>query len=413
MIRKLAGKTVFITGASRGIGKQIALKVAEDGANVVIAAKTTEAHPKLPGTIYSAAEEVEAAGGKALPVQCDLRDEQNVKNAIDEAVKKFGGIDILVNNASAISLTGTLQTEMKRYDLMHSINTRGTFMTSKYCIPHLLKGSNPHILNLSPPLVMNPRWFKDHVAYTMAKYGMSMCVLGMAAELAPHGIAVNALWPRTAVWTAAMKMLGGGDDVAKNCRKPEVLSDAAYAILTKDSRSFTGNFCIDEEVLKAEGVTDMDKYAVAPGNPLMPDFFLPDEMIKGFDIEVTPAGAHQAQAEATPSSTGSKAERIFTAMEGILTDDMRSELNACLSFQVSGQNWYIDASTARPLKVAKGEADTKPDVTFICDDDTFAQIASGELKATNAFMGGKLKVKGNLALAMKAEKLFGKMKSKL
>ncbi len=270
----LAGKTLFITGASRGIGKAIALRAARDGANIVIAAKTTEAHPKLPGTIYSAAKEIEEAGGKALPCVVDIRDEAQIAAAVAKAVETFGGIDILINNASAISLTGTVATTMKRYDLMHGVNTRGTFACSQACIPHLRKASNPHILNNSPPLNMEPRWFGPHVAYTMAKFGMSMCVLGMAEELKPEGIAVNALWPRTVIATSAVQNLLGGDETMRGSRTPEIMADAAYAILTKPSREFTGNFCIDDEILAQSGVTDFSKYQSVPGAELFPDFFI-------------------------------------------------------------------------------------------------------------------------------------------
>jgi len=270
----LRGKTLFITGASRGIGLAIALRAARDGANVAIAAKTTEPHPKLPGTIHTAAEAIEAAGGRALPLAVDIRDEERIHAAVQQTVAAFGGIDILVNNASAIFLAGTLDTPMKRFDLMHQINTRGTFACSQACLPHLKRASNPHILNLSPPLNMDPRWFAPHVAYTMAKYGMSMCVLGMSEEFRPDGIAVNALWPRTPIDTAAVRNLLGGEATLRGSRKPEIVADAAHAILTRDSRSCTGNFFIDDEVLREAGVTDFDQYAVAPGNPLLPDFFL-------------------------------------------------------------------------------------------------------------------------------------------
>lgn len=264
---------MFITGASRGIGLAIALRAARDGANIAIAAKTAEPHPKLPGTVYTAAEDIEKAGGKALPLIVDVREEAMVEEAVAKTVEKFGGIDILVNNASAIMLTGTESTPMKRYDLMHSVNTRGTFLTSQKCIPHLRKADNPHILNNSPPLNMKAKWFKNHVAYTMAKYGMSMCALGMAAELEDDGIAVNTLWPRTAIATSAIKLIGG-DEMMKACRKPEIMADAAYTILTKNSRECTGNFFIDDEVLAANGVTDFDQYVVTPGLDLAPDFFL-------------------------------------------------------------------------------------------------------------------------------------------
>jgi citronellol/citronellal dehydrogenase len=270
----LKGKTLFITGASRGIGLAIALRAARDGANVAIAAKTTEPHPRLPGTIYTAAEEIEKAGGKALACIVDVRDEAQVEAAVAKAVETFGGIDILVNNASAISLTGTVATSMKKYDLMHQINTRGTFLVSQKCIPHLARAENPHILNNSPPLNMETKWFAPHVAYTMAKFGMSMCVLGMAGELGPQGIAVNALWPRTPIATSAVKNLLGGDTMMRGSRIPEIMADAAYAIFNRPSRECTGNFFIDDEVLAAEGVTDFSGYAVDPSAPLLPDFFI-------------------------------------------------------------------------------------------------------------------------------------------
>jgi citronellol/citronellal dehydrogenase len=271
--RTLAGKTLFITGASRGIGKAIGLRAARDGANVVIAAKTAEPHPKLPGTIHTAAEEMEAAGGRALAVQCDIREEEQVEEAIGKAVETFGGLDVLVNNASAIFLAGTVETPMKRYDLMHQVNARGTYLCSQKAIPHLAQAENPHILNLSPPLSLEPKWFAPHVAYTMAKYGMSLCVLGMAEELRDRGIAVNALWPRTVIRTAALAMLGGAVPEERT-RKPAIMADAAHAVLTRPAGDCTGNFFIDDEVLAQEGVTDLDVYAVEPGNPLYPDFFV-------------------------------------------------------------------------------------------------------------------------------------------
>jgi citronellol/citronellal dehydrogenase len=273
----LKNKTLFITGASRGIGLAIAVRAARDGANVAIAAKSDQPHPKLPGTIHTAAAEVEAAGGKALAMQVDIRDENAVAAAVSQCAEHFGGIDILINNASAISLTGTLETPMKRFDLMFGVNVRGTFVCSQACLPHLKQsaeaGRNPHILNLSPPLSMKPHWFAPHVAYTMAKYGMSMCVLGMAEEFRADGIAVNALWPRTVIATAALNLIPLANP--KLGRKPEILADAAYTILTRDSRSCTGNFFIDDEVLSAAGVQDLDAYAVTPGNrDLLPDFFV-------------------------------------------------------------------------------------------------------------------------------------------
>ena len=268
----LAGKTLFITGASRGIGLAIALRAARDGANVAIAAKSDVPNPKLPGTIHSAAAEIEAAGGKALAARCDIREEAEVQAAVAATVERFGGIDILVNNASAIWLRGTLDTPMKRYDLMHQVNIRGTFLCSQACLPHLRKAANPHILTLSPPLDMQAKWFAPHVAYTIAKFGMSECVLGMAEEFRAEGIAINALWPRTVINTAALAMIPGID--TRGCRKPEILADAAHAILTTPSRQRTGRFFIDEEVLREAGITDFSAYAVEPGHPLTTDLFL-------------------------------------------------------------------------------------------------------------------------------------------
>ncbi|HMH67673.1 MAG TPA: NAD(P)-dependent oxidoreductase [Pinirhizobacter sp.] len=268
----LAGKTLFITGASRGIGLAIALRAARDGANIVIAAKSGVPNPKLPGTIHTAAAEIEAAGGKALALQVDIREEDQVRDAVAAAVEHFGGIDICVNNASAIWLAGTEGTPMKRYDLMHQVNTRGTFMVTQACLPHLRKASNPHVLMLSPPPSLDPKWYAPHTAYTIAKFGMSLCVLGMSAELAGVGIAVNALWPRTVIATAAIGMIEGIR--AENCRKPEIVADAAHAILVRPSRESSGRFFIDDEVLAAEGVRDLSKYAVKQGQKLAPDLFL-------------------------------------------------------------------------------------------------------------------------------------------
>lgn len=270
----LAGKTLFITGASRGIGLAIACRAARDGANVAIAAKTAEPHPRLPGTIHTAAREIEAAGGKALPLVCDIRDEAQVQAAVAATVEAFGGIDICVNNASAISLTPTLKTDMKRFDLMHQINLRGTFLVSKSCLPHLLEADNPHVLNLAPPLNFEAKWFAPHVAYSMAKYGMSLCVLGMAEEYRAEGVAFNALWPRTAIATAAIRNVIGGDELIRRSRKPEIIADAAWFILTRPAREFTGNFCVDDEVLEAAGITDLTGYAVDPDVDLAPDFFV-------------------------------------------------------------------------------------------------------------------------------------------
>jgi len=271
----LKGKVLFITGASRGIGKAIALRAARDGARIVIAAKTVEPHPKLPGTIYTAAEEIRAAGGEALPIPVDVRFEDQIQQAVEQAVAHFGGIDILVNNASAIYLAGTLETPMKRFDLMHQVNVRATFACSQACLPHLMKAENPHILVLSPPLKLEPRWFAPHLAYTLSKYGMSMCVLGLAEEFREAGVAVNALWPRTTIATAAVRNLLGGEEMVRRSRKPEIVADAAHVILTQPSRRCTGNFFIDEDVLRQVGVTDFTRYAVDPSvGELMPDLFI-------------------------------------------------------------------------------------------------------------------------------------------
>ncbi|KAE8748343.1 hypothetical protein FOCC_FOCC004979 [Frankliniella occidentalis] len=406
MMGKLAGRTLFITGGSRGIGKAIALRAAQDGANIVIAAKTAEPHPKLPGTIYTAAKEVEAAGGKCLPCIVDVREETQVRAAVDAAIKAFGGIDILVNNASAISLTSTLDTEMKRYDLMQNINTRGTFLVSKICIPHLKKSTNPHILNLSPPLNMSKHWFSNHVAYTMAKYGMSMCVLGMAEEFASDGIAVNALWPRTAIHTAAIEMLTGPDS-ARHSRKPEIMADAAYHILTKPSRSCSGNFFIDDDVLKAEGVTDLTHYACDPSyaDKLMPDFFLDDSPNTSFEIS-----------KMKPNLGGGEGiAKIFKTIEDKINPELVKKVQGVYLFQVSGAEegfWHIDLKNGSGSS-GKGKPEAAPDCTLSMDSKNFFDMFSGKLKPSAAFMTGKLKITGNLQIAMKLEKLMSSLKSKM
>ena len=274
----LAGKTLFITGASRGIGLAIALRAAGDGANIAIAAKTAEPHPKLAGTIYTAAQEIERAGGKALPLIVDVRDETVVKDALAKTAARFGGIDIVVNNASAIQLTGVVDTDMKRFDLMHQINARGTFLVSKWAIAYLAKAANPHILMISPPLDMKEKWFAPHTAYSMAKFGMSLVVLGLAGELRSQGIAVNALWPRTIIATAAIKNLLGGEEMMRRARRPAIMADAAYAIFCTPSRQLTGRFLIDDNFLAERGVTDFDRYRVDPTQDLAPDFFVPDDI---------------------------------------------------------------------------------------------------------------------------------------
>ncbi|CAM4730614.1 unnamed protein product [Leuciscus chuanchicus] len=409
---KLAGCTLFITGASRGIGKAIALKAARDGANVVIAAKTADLHPKLPGTIYTAAAEIEAAGGKALPCIVDVRDEKQINDAVEQAVEKFGGIDILVNNASAINLTGTLETPMKKVDLMMGVNLRGTYLTSKLCIPHLLKSKNPHILNLSPPLNLNPVWFKNHTAYTMAKYGMSMCVLGMAEEFR-GSIAVNALWPKTAIQTAAMDMLGGSE-IGKQCRKVEIMADAAYAILEKPS-SFTGQFVIDEDILKKEGIKDFDIYAVVPGHPLLPDFFL-DEQPEDLAKQMQEHGATPVfKSGKADSATAGPISEMFNIIRGILSPDIVKTTKGVYRFDLSGEHagvWYIDLKNDAG-SAGHGEPPGKADVVMSMDSADFVKMFGGKLKPTMAFMSGKLKIKGDMGLAIKLEKMMAMMKSKL
>lgn len=411
---KLAGCTVFITGASRGIGKAIALKAAKDGANIVIAAKTTQVHPKLPGTIYTAAEEIEAAGGKALPCVVDVRDEQQISNAVEKAVEKFGGIDILVNNASAISLTNTLETPTKRVDLMMNVNTRGTYLTSKACIPYLKKSKVAHILNLSPPLNLNPIWFKQHCAYTIAKYGMSMCVLGMAEEFKGE-IAVNALWPKTAIHTAAMDMLGGSG-VESQCRKADIIADAAYSIFKKP-KSFTGNFIIDENILKEEGIKNFDIYAIKPGHPLIPDFFLdeyPDTAAKKMESGSAPQFKEE-KPQPTAKPPSGAVEETFRIVKNSLSDDIVKATQAVYLFELSGEDggtWFLDLKN-KGGQVGFGKPSNQADVVMSMSTDDFVKMFSGKLKPTMAFMSGKLKIKGNMSLAIKLEKLMNQMNAKL
>lgn len=422
MIKHLAGKTVFISGASRGIGKAIALRCAKDGANVIIAAKTAEPHPKLPGTIYTAAKEIEEAGGNCLPCMVDIRYEDQVQKAFEDGAKKFGGIDILINNASAISLTGTLDTPMKKYDLMNQVNARGTFLCSKAAIPYLQKSKNPHILNLSPPLSLNPKWFKNNVAYTMAKYGMSFCVLGMSEEFKEDGIAVNALWPRTAIATDAIDFIGSVE-MRKQSRTVDIMADAAYQILTKDSRTFTGKFVIDEHILRDEcGVTNFDKYAVAPGNPLLLDFFLDEEenaqsatlvgQIKSSTPSSKPAAAEQA------TSAGSGTANVASSMDKIramISPDLIQKMKGVYLFKIPDANptdWYLDLKNGDGC-LTSGQYEGKVNCTMTMNAEVFEKLVKGDLKPTAAFMTGKLKIKGDMGLAMKLEKLMGSLKSKL
>ncbi|XP_059048579.1 hydroxysteroid dehydrogenase-like protein 2 [Achroia grisella] len=404
---KLAGRTLFITGASRGIGKAIALKAAQDGANVVIAAKTAEPHPKLPGTIYTAAEEIEALGGKALPCIVDVRDEKQIQNAIDAAVKQFNGIDILVNNASAITLTDTEHTDMKRYDLMHNINTPGTFLASKLCLPHLKNSNHAHILNLSPPLNLNPYWFSLHVAYTMAKYGMSMCVLGMAEEFKQYNVGVNALWPRTAIATAAIDMLTGDTSTS---RKVDIVSDAAYFMLCKDPKTYTGNFAIDDDVVTEAGVKNLDPYACDPSNVpnLLLDFFLEHP---GSQAQLKQA-VKKSEAKATSSG---QIPQLFESISKSLSADLVKKTQAIYQFNVKGKEegvWHIDLKNGDG-SCGQGEPKSPPDATLTMEGANFADMFAGKLKPTTAFMMGKLKIAGDIQKAMKLEKMMKSLKNKV
>ncbi|XP_026751288.2 hydroxysteroid dehydrogenase-like protein 2 isoform X2 [Galleria mellonella] len=402
---KLAGRTLFITGASRGIGKAIALKAAKDGANVVIAAKTAEPHPKLPGTIYTAAEEIEALGGKALPCIVDVRDEKQVQKAVDDAAKKFNGIDILVNNASAITLTDTAHTDMKRYDLMHNINTRGTFLASKLCLPHLKNSNHAHILNLSPPLNMNPYWFSLHVAYTMAKYGMSMCVLGMAEEFKQFNIGVNALWPRTAIATAAIEMLTGDTSTS---RKVDIVSDAAYVMLCKDPKTYTGNFALDDDIVTEAGVKDLTPYACDPSNVsnLLLDFFLNEP---GWPTQP------KSEVKKPQAGAGGQIPQLFDAISKTLSADLVKKTQAIYQFNVKGKEegvWHIDLKNGDG-SCGQGEPKSPPDATLTMDGANFADMFAGKLKPTTAFMMGKLKIAGDIQKAMKLEKMMKSLKNKV
>jgi NAD(P)-dependent dehydrogenase (short-subunit alcohol dehydrogenase family)/putative sterol carrier protein len=424
---RLAGKVLYISGASRGIGLEFAKKAARDGAKVAIAAKTAEPHPKLPGTIYTAAKEIEALGGTALPLIVDVRNEADVQKSVEDTVRQLGGIDILINNASAISLTGTQETPMKTYDLMHSINTRGTYLVSKCCLPYLkesaTKGRNPHILNNSPPLSLKPVWFKNHVAYTMAKYGMSMCVLGMAEEFREAGIAVNAIWPKTAIMTAAMVMMGGGDGISAQCRKPEIMADAAYVILTRHSREFTGNFCVDEHILREVGVTDFSPY-LAPGateDSLMPDFFLDEFLLaQGGEEEAedivarvveNPAIKKAADPAAAPA--GGQIEAVFAQITSALSEDLVKKTNAVYAFTVTdqGTDWFLDLKNGAG-SCGPGPSPTTVDASFKMSSANFGKMFAGKLKPTAAFMTGRLKIEGNMGKAMKLEKLMGAMQKR-
>lgn len=420
----LAGHTIFISGASRGIGKAIGVRCARDGANVVVAAKTAEPHPKLPGTIYTAADDIEAAGGKALPCIVDIRDESSVRKAVDAAHAEFGNIDILINNASAISLTGTLQTGMKKYDLMNSINARGTYLCSHIMMPDLIKsaeaGRHAHMMAISPPLSMREIWFKNHTAYSMAKFGMSMSVLGMAGEFRDEGVCCNALWPRTAIWTAAMKMLGGNtDEAAAGCRTPEIMEEAAYEILTSKR---TGEFIIDEDLLREKGVTDFSKYDCVPGAPLIPDFFIDDyeERYGAIDAS-TVLGAGKSHNEEKSAAASAPADvnsidGVFQAMGSTIAEQgeelcNRIKANYRFDMKDTKSSYYLNLMDA-PGSCGKLEGDMEPTTRFVMKEKDFVKMFKGKLKPTTAFMTGKMKIKGDMQKAMALEKLMAKMNKK-
>uniref|UniRef100_A0A0N5C8X6 Hydroxysteroid dehydrogenase-like protein 2 n=1 Tax=Strongyloides papillosus TaxID=174720 RepID=A0A0N5C8X6_STREA len=398
---KFAKKTIIITGASRGIGREIALKLAKDGANVVVAAKTATPHPKLAGTIYTVAKEIEENGGKALPCILDVRDESSIENCVNEVIKKFNGIDVLINNASAINLTGTLETSAKKYDLMHQVNVRGTYLMSQKCIPHLTKSSNPHILNISPPLIMDKKWFQNHVAYTMTKYGMSMCVLGMHEELRDQKIAVNALWPKTAIWTAAMDMLTSGEG-EEGSRKPTIMADAAYAILSKNSSEFTGNFAIDEHVLEKEGVKDFVQYECKPGAPLLPDFFIPDEDLKSFKKKIEVKTSIQNFPD------------VIKHFNKMLNPSLCEKIDEVYQFVIKkedGSKFYMLMDFVNK-KVEEKKGNNVP-CTIVFTESLFFDIVNGKSTIQDAIYSGKMTVKGNLVLANKLKNIFKSNMSKL
>ncbi|CAL8089078.1 unnamed protein product [Orchesella dallaii] len=425
---RLAGRTAYISGASRGIGREIALKLAKDKANIIVAAKTAQPHPKLQGTIYTVAEEIEALGGKAFPCIVDIRDENQVRESVEKGVAKFGGIDIVVNNASAISLTKTPDTDMKRYDLMHTINARGTFLVTKTCLPYLLKGKNSQILNLSPPLSLKPHWFQNHVAYSIAKYNMSLFALGWAEEFKSYGIGVNCLWPATAIYTAAMEMLGGGSSIKDQCRMPEIMSDAAYAILCQDSMTATGNFYIDENVLRDQGITDLTPYAYSKDVQLMPDFFLESTdsvhssqyAIVGKDgapqkaapaPSVSPANAAAPKADSGAGGAGA-VSGVLKQIEGFLTPELVKSINAVFQFDVKGSEegvYYLDMKNGNG-SVGQTAPPSKSDCTIAVSGEDFIKLFSGKLSPTSAYMMGKIKIKGDMTKAMALDKLLGKLK---
>lgn len=397
----LAGKTIFITGASRGIGKAIALKAARDGANIVVAAKTNEPHPKLPGTIHSAAAEIEAAGGRALPQIVDVRSEESVQRAVDATVERFGGIDVLVNNASAIQLTSTLDTSMKRYDLMHAVNARGTFLTSRLCLPYLRQARSPHIVVMAPPLNMSAIWFSRMLAYTMAKYGMSMCVLGLADEFRGQ-IGVNALWPRTLITTAATEMLTSGTTSSQG-RTPQIVADAFYAIVTRDASNCTGNFFIDDDVLREfAGVDDFSQYLDkgATEESLMPDLFLEEA-----EKMLSTAGSAMDMLDNKKASVGGVPHIFSKLAKQLAKADAGGEEKIVFDLGSEG-TWHIDLGKC---KAGSGPI-AEPDATITMEADDFVRLFVGQLSGAEAVMSGKLKVEGDMSAALRLQSITEKIR---
>lgn len=406
-------------GASRGIGKAIAIKAARDGANIVIAARTTEENPELPGTIYTAAHEIEKAGGRALPCAVDICDEEQVRSAVHDAVSRFGGIDIVVNNASAISFSSTAATKIKHLDIMYQTNMRGAFLVSQECMPHLIRSEHSHILNISPPLNLDPKWLAPHVAYTMAKYGMSMCVLGMSYELSAMSVAVNALWPRTSICTERIKALMGPEFVRRT-RKVDIMADAAYAVLTREPREFTGRFLVDDEVLTEAGIKDLDQYAndLSVANELMYESFvdIPKEKVIPYINRDIPAWKSVLKQRKSKESTQKEQEKIpglFENIEPLLSTELVQKTKAIYQFNIVGNEggiWYLDLKNGEG-SYGKGVPNVEPDSTFTMKSENFFEIFSGKIKPSTAYLMGEMKISGDLSKALKLEKLMKALKS--
>ncbi|XP_011191636.2 hydroxysteroid dehydrogenase-like protein 2 [Zeugodacus cucurbitae] len=421
---KLAGRTLFITGASRGIGKAIALKAARDGANIVIAARTTEENSKLPGTIYTAAHEVEKAGGRALPCVVDICDEEQVHVAVNDAVSRFGGIDIVVNNASAISFTNTAATTINSLDTMYITNTRAAFLVSQACRPYLIQSEYSHILNISPPLNLDPKWLAPHLGYTIAKYGMSMCVLGMSYELSDMSVAVNALWPRTSICTERIKALMG-PEFLKRTRKVDIMADAAYAMLIREPHEFTGRFLLDEEILTEAGIKDFDQYANDPSvaNELMYESFVdvPEDRIIPYINRDIPAwksvlAARKAK-ENIQNEHGEdgKIPSLFKKIEPLISTELVQKTKAIYQFNIIGSEdgvWYLDLKNGEGA-CGKGVPNSAPDATFTMKTENFFDMFAGKIKPSTAFLMGDMKISGDLSKALKVEKLMKALKSKI